>query len=43
MTCYLLQSLVFVAVLAAYGGGLGSRLGLAEIAALAMGVNRAAG
>lgn len=35
MTCYLLQSVVFVAVLAAYGGGLGSRLGLLEIAALA--------
>jgi uncharacterized protein len=27
MTCYLLQSVVFVAVLAAYGGGLGNRLG----------------
>jgi uncharacterized membrane protein YeiB len=35
MTCYLLQSAVFVAVLAAYGGGLGNRLGLAEIAMLA--------
>jgi uncharacterized membrane protein YeiB len=35
MTCYLLQSVVFVAVLAAYGGGLGNRLGLAEIAMLA--------
>ncbi|MGH3669609.1 MAG: DUF418 domain-containing protein, partial [Pseudonocardiaceae bacterium] len=35
MTCYLLQSVVFVAVLAAYGGGLGNRLGLVEIAALA--------
>ncbi|MGH3800376.1 MAG: DUF418 domain-containing protein [Pseudonocardiaceae bacterium] len=35
MTCYLLQSVVFVAVLAAYGGGLGNRLGLAEIAILA--------
>lgn len=35
MTCYLLQSVVFVAVLPAYGGGLGNRLGLAEIAALA--------
>jgi uncharacterized protein len=35
MTCYLLQSVVFVAVLAAYGGGLGNRLGLAGIAALA--------
>jgi uncharacterized membrane protein YeiB len=35
MTCYLLQSVVFVAVLAAYGGGLGNRLGLATTAALA--------
>jgi uncharacterized protein len=35
MTCYLLQSVVFVAVLAAYGGGLGSRLGLVETAVLA--------
>ncbi|MGH3755268.1 MAG: DUF418 domain-containing protein [Pseudonocardiaceae bacterium] len=35
MTCYLLQSVVFVAVLAAYGGGLGNRLGIVEIAALA--------
>jgi uncharacterized protein len=35
MTCYLLQSVVFVAVLAAYGGGLGNRLGLAAIALLA--------
>ncbi|MGB9280606.1 MAG: DUF418 domain-containing protein [Pseudonocardiaceae bacterium] len=35
MTCYLLQSVVFVAVLAAYGGGLGNRLGLAEIALVA--------
>jgi uncharacterized protein len=35
MTCYLLQSVVFVVILAAYGGGLGNRLGLAEIAALA--------
>jgi uncharacterized membrane protein YeiB len=36
MTCYLLQSVVFVVVLAAYGGGLGNRLGLVEIAALAV-------
>jgi uncharacterized protein len=36
MTCYLLQSVVFVAVLAAYGGGLGNRLGLTEIAMLAI-------
>ena len=35
MTCYLLQSVVFVAVLAAYGGGLGNRFGLATTAALA--------
>ena len=36
MTCYLLQSVVFVAVLAAYGGGLGNRFGLATTAALAV-------
>jgi uncharacterized protein len=36
MTCYLLQSVAFVAVLAAYGGGLGNRLGFAEIAVLAI-------
>lgn len=36
MTCYLLQSVVFVATLAAYGGGLGDRLGLATTAALAV-------
>jgi uncharacterized membrane protein YeiB len=36
MTCYLLQSVVFVAILAAYGGGLGNRLGLAEVALLAI-------
>jgi uncharacterized protein len=35
MTCYLLQSVVFVAVLAAYGGGFGNRLGLVEIALVA--------
>jgi uncharacterized membrane protein YeiB len=35
MTCYLLQSVVFVAVLAAYGGGLGNRLGHVEVVALA--------
>ncbi|HKR50574.1 MAG TPA: DUF418 domain-containing protein [Pseudonocardiaceae bacterium] len=35
MTCYLLQSVVFVAVLASYGGGLGNRLGFVEIAVLA--------
>lgn len=36
MTCYLVQSVVFVAVLAAYGGGLGNRLGLIEIAVVAV-------
>lgn len=35
MTCYLAQSVVFVAVLAAYGGGLGDRLGVATAALLA--------
>lgn len=35
MTCYLLQSVVFVAVLASYGGGLGDRFSLAATAALA--------
>ncbi len=35
MTCYLLQSVVFVAVLAAYGGGLGDRFSLTATAALA--------
>lgn len=35
LTCYLLQSVVFVAVLASYGGGLGSRIGLAVTAVLA--------
>jgi uncharacterized protein len=36
MTCYLLQSVVFVTVLASYGGGLGNRVGYADIAALAV-------
>lgn len=36
LTCYLLQSVVFVAVLASYGGGLGDRFGLAGAAALAV-------
>jgi uncharacterized membrane protein YeiB len=36
MSCYLLQSVVFVAVLAAYGGGLGNRLGFTEIVLLAI-------
>ncbi|MGH4006398.1 MAG: DUF418 domain-containing protein, partial [Pseudonocardiaceae bacterium] len=35
MTCYLLQSVVFVAVLASYGGGLGDRFSLAATAVLA--------
>ncbi|MGH3788223.1 MAG: DUF418 domain-containing protein [Pseudonocardiaceae bacterium] len=35
LTCYLLQSVAFVAVLAAYGGGLGNRLGIAATALLA--------
>ncbi|HEU0090021.1 MAG TPA: DUF418 domain-containing protein [Pseudonocardiaceae bacterium] len=37
LTCYLLQSVVFVAVLAAYGGGFGNRVGIVEIALLATG------
>ncbi len=36
MTCYLAQSVVFVAVLAAYGGGLGDRLGVAQTALVAI-------
>lgn len=36
MTCYLAQSVVFVAVLAAYGGGLGDRFGIAQTALLAI-------
>lgn len=36
MTCYLAQSVVFVAVLAAYGGGLGSRLSVTATALLAV-------
>jgi uncharacterized membrane protein YeiB len=36
MTCYILQSLVFVGVLASYGGGLGNRLGLVSTAVLAI-------
>ena len=35
MTCYLLQSVTFVAVLAAYGGGLGDQWGLATTALFA--------
>jgi uncharacterized membrane protein YeiB len=35
MTCYLLQSVVFVTVLASYGGGLGNRVGLVGTALLA--------
>lgn len=34
LSCYLAQSVVFVAVLASYGGGLGARLGLVETAAV---------
>jgi uncharacterized membrane protein YeiB len=36
LTCYLAQSVVFVAVLAAYGGGLGDRIGVAAAALLAV-------
>ncbi len=36
MTCYLAQSVVFVAVLAAYGGGLGDQLSVATTAILAV-------
>ncbi|MGQ0479754.1 MAG: DUF418 domain-containing protein [Pseudonocardia sp.] len=35
LSCYLAQSVVFVAVLAAYGGGLGDRLSVAGTAAVA--------
>lgn len=35
MSCYLAQSVVFVLILAAYGGGLGDQLGVAPTAALA--------
>ncbi|HEX2298421.1 MAG TPA: DUF418 domain-containing protein [Pseudonocardiaceae bacterium] len=35
LTCYLLQSVAFVTVLAAYGGGLGNRWGLAATALFA--------
>lgn len=35
LTCYLLQSIVFVAVLAAYGGGLGTELGTTAAATVA--------
>ncbi|MCA1671479.1 MAG: DUF418 domain-containing protein [Actinobacteria bacterium] len=36
MTCYLAQSVVFVAVLAAYGGGLGDQFSVATTAVLAV-------
>ncbi|WP_433324533.1 DUF418 domain-containing protein [Spirillospora sp. CA-294931] len=36
LSCYLAQSVVFVAVLASYGGGLGARLGVAASAAVAL-------
>ena len=34
MTCYIAQSVVFVAVLAAYGGGLGDQIGVAAASAI---------
>jgi uncharacterized membrane protein YeiB len=37
LTCYLLQSVVLVSVIASYGGGLGSRMGAAAAAAAAAG------
>src|SRR5256885_17077470 len=37
MTCYLAQSVVFVAVLAGYGGGLGDRFGVAAASLLGAG------
>ncbi|PWK90076.1 putative membrane protein YeiB [Lentzea atacamensis] len=36
MTCYLLQSVVFVAVFVPYAGGLGTKLGTAEASAIAI-------
>lgn len=36
LTCYLAQSVVFVAVLASYGGGLGDDLGVASVAVVAV-------
>ncbi len=36
LTCYLAQSVAFVAILAAYGGGLGNRIGVAASAVLAL-------
>jgi uncharacterized membrane protein YeiB len=36
LTCYLAQSVVFVAVLAAYGGGLGDDLGVAQVSVVAL-------
>jgi len=35
LSCYLAQSVVFVAVLASYGGGLGDELGVAQVAVVA--------
>lgn len=37
LSCYVVQSVVFVAVLAPYGGGLGDRVGLAGATGLAVG------
>lgn len=37
MTCYLAQSVVFVTVLAAFGGGLGNRVGVAAGSLVAAG------
>jgi uncharacterized membrane protein YeiB len=36
LTCYLAQSVVFVAVLASYGGGLGDELGVAQVAVVSV-------
>jgi uncharacterized membrane protein YeiB len=36
LTCYLAQSVVFVALLASYGGGLGDDLGVTQVAVLAV-------
>ncbi|MGJ7441087.1 DUF418 domain-containing protein [Aquipuribacter sp. MA13-6] len=36
LTCYLAQSVVFVALLASYGGGLGDDLGVASVAVVAV-------
>jgi uncharacterized membrane protein YeiB len=36
LTCYLAQSVVFVALLASYGGGLGDELGVAQVSGVAL-------